>query len=696
MPTYEVEVNGQTFEIDAPDDNAVQLAVRQLQGQSSAPQGRHLSFEEGAAELERERLGGAYGKTGAALSGYLGDLPIVGPAIMGVAQRGAAGLSSLIGDEDYATNLAQGQQAIQTAQEVNPYSRLAGGIAGNVATLGALGTTGIGGRLLGVRGPTLGSRALASAASGGTLSGVDTAIRGGDVGDVLTSTALGTALGGALPLVAGGIGAAYRNVADRFAASRAARQAGVNPEVARLLTDVVSSDESLGPQGLANMARAGQEAMLADAGPNARAVLDVATQRGGPGAVSARRAIEERVGRGAADLNTVLDNTLGSPQGVFTAREGIRTGTQGARGQAYDLAYEQAINYADPRGQSIEQLIKTRVPQAAINEANALMRVEGASSKQILANVADDGTVVFETLPDVQQLDYITRGLNETAKKGEAAGAMGGQTALGRAYEGLSREIRSTLRDLVPEYGQALDVASDAIGQSKAVELGSKALSPSMARDQFADAIQGMSAAEKRGVAQGIRSQIDEKLANVTRAVQDSNVDAREAIKGLKDLSSRASREKLTALLGDQEANTLLDEVDRIATSFELRASVAENSKTFARQAIAGRIEDITAPGAVGTLAQGKPLNAAQRIAQVLTGQTPERLTARQNAIYSDIAEFLTRPSAQAIPAFQAMSNLATQTGANQARGASIDRLLSVLGQPLVYPSASQLTDRIR
>ncbi|MCZ4093047.1 hypothetical protein [Sinorhizobium psoraleae] len=44
MPTYEVEINGETFEIDAPDDNSVQLAVRQLQGQSAAPQGRHLSL----------------------------------------------------------------------------------------------------------------------------------------------------------------------------------------------------------------------------------------------------------------------------------------------------------------------------------------------------------------------------------------------------------------------------------------------------------------------------------------------------------------------------------------------------------------------------------------------------------------------------------------------------------------------------
>jgi hypothetical protein len=38
MPTYEVEVNGQTFEIDAPDDQAVQLAVKQLHSQAPAAQ----------------------------------------------------------------------------------------------------------------------------------------------------------------------------------------------------------------------------------------------------------------------------------------------------------------------------------------------------------------------------------------------------------------------------------------------------------------------------------------------------------------------------------------------------------------------------------------------------------------------------------------------------------------------------------
>jgi hypothetical protein len=36
MPTYTVEVNGESFDIDAPNDEAVRAAVRQLQGQQPA------------------------------------------------------------------------------------------------------------------------------------------------------------------------------------------------------------------------------------------------------------------------------------------------------------------------------------------------------------------------------------------------------------------------------------------------------------------------------------------------------------------------------------------------------------------------------------------------------------------------------------------------------------------------------------
>ena len=682
MATYEVEINGQTYEIEAPDDQAVQLAVRQLQGQSAqqpAPDG----------------------------GGFLGGLQSFGTGIVDLASSGfadelGAGARYLGGkilpwqsNVTYDQALEEVRAADRASAEANPNAYLAGQITGGVGLGAGLARAGLSPTMNAPQGASLLNRVVRGGVEGGILGGAYGLGSGEDAGDrgmqALTGAALGTAVGGAIPAVAAGASSAYRNITERMAANEAARRAGTTPEVARMLQQTLESDRSLGPRGQAAMQRAGQEAMLADAGPNARQILDVSIQRGGPGAIMAQDAIEQRVGRGAQDLTSALDQTLGAPQGVSTAREAVRKGTQASRSAAYKDAYSRPIDYADPRGQQIESIVKNRVPQSAISEANALMRAEGASSKQILANVADDGTVTFETLPDVQQLDYITRGLNEVAKKNEAAGLLGGQTALGRAYEGLSREIRSNLRNLVPEYGTALDVAGDAISQSQAIKFGSKMLSPAVARDEVAQTVLGMSASDKQGLAQGIRSQIDEEVANVTRSIQDGNMDAREAVKSLKKLSSRANREKLSLAIGDEPAQQLFDELDRIATSFDLRASVAENSKTFARQSLAEGVERMTAPGPVGTLQEGKPGKAIQRVIQAITGRTPEALAGRQNEIYSQIADLLTRPASQSIPAYQAMTNLSGQSAINQRRALEIARLLSA-SQPAAYPTSALLS----
>lgn len=692
MPTYEVEINGQTFEIEAPDDQSVQLAVRQLQG-GGVPQPTPTA---GAQKLDDYYSSGI----------FAGEYNPLG-AIARTLDAGATGVQDALtfGFSDELKGALPGgnvedERARQAAlKESNPIASTVGQIAGGVTGAGALGRAGL--SLTGRLAPnaSLLTRAGAGAAEGAAYGGAYGFGSGEGLQDRLgqaaTDATFGGLLGGAIPMVAQGASSAYRSVADRMAGNQAARQAGVSPEVARMLTETLEADGSLGPQGLANMQRAGQEAMLADAGPNARAVLDTAIQRGGPGAVLARGRIDERVGRGARDLTGALDSTLGQPQGVFATREAIRTSTSGARGKAYDEAFTKAIDYADPRAMEVEEIVKGRVPGSAIRKANELMRAEGLASKQILAKIADDGTVSYERLPDVRQLDYITRALNDVAAEADGAGKLGGQTALGRAYENLSRDIRSRVKSLVPEYETALDTAADAIERSNAVKIGSRALSPSVPRDEFAESLRGMSKAEKQNVAQGIRSTLDEKLANVTRAVQDGNMDAREGIKALRDLSSRAAKEKLSLVVGQNEADTLFREIDRIASSFELRSSVAENSKTFARQATNQLVKDVTAPGPIGTLAQGEPVNAGKRIVQALTGQTPERMTARENEIFSQIADYLTRPSAQAIPAFQAMQNFGTQTAANQARAAQIARLLSQ-GRLGVYPTSALLGEELR
>ncbi len=225
--------------------------------------------------------------------------------------------------------------------------------------------------------------------------------------------------------------------------------------------------------------------------------------------------------------------------------------------------------------------------------------------------------------------------------------------------------------------------------------LAGRALSPSVRTDEFANSLEGMSIAERGAVSQGIRSEIEHKVSQVTRTVRDGNTDAREAIKALRELSSRANRQKVTLAIGEEQAARLFDEVDRIATTFELRAGVAENSLTFARTSTDNTIKDMTASGPLRTAAEGEPLKAGKRLIQLLTGQTPARLAERQQAIYSELADHLTRPAAQAIPAFQAMTNFGNQLTANQAQARAIAEFLSSAGRRLAYPLSGQSRDKL-
>lgn len=688
MATYEVEMNGQKYEVEAPDEQSLSIAVKQLQSESPTPQ---------AAAPDGGGVAGAINSFGTGIA----DMATFGFADeIGAGARWAGGkVLPWQSNVSYDQALDEVRGANKQAAEANPGTYLAGQITGGVGSAAGLAKSGL--SLTGRLAPNASmlSRIGAGAAEGAAMGGAYGAGSGEGMIDrgykAAENAAVGGIAGGALPIIARGASAGYQNIADRVAASRVAQQTGFQPEVARMVSNVLEADGTLGPQGMANMQRAGGEAMLADAGPNARSVLDTAIQRGGPGAVSARSAIDARVARGSRDINSALDGAFGAPEGVESARTAIRQSTAGARSGAYNAAYATPIDYAAPEGQAIEQLVRSRVPGSAIQDANRLMRLEGHESRQILARVADDGSVTYEKLPDVRQLDYITRALNQAAESGDGAGALGGQTTIGRAYQNLSREIRQNLRTAVPEYGNALDTAADPIRRSQAVELGSKLLSPSMSRDQVANAVDGMSAAEREALAQGIRSRFDDTLANVTRTVADGDTTAREGIKALKGMSSRASRQKVIEAIGQERAQPLFDELDRVATSFELRASVAENSKTFARQTVSGRIDELTAPGAIGTLGRGKPGKAVQRIAEVLTGQTPERIAGRQNEIYSQIADLLTRPRDQAIPAFQAMTNFGNQSVANQARAARIAELISS-GRHLGYPASAQLSKELQ
>lgn len=737
MPTFEIKgPDGSVYQIDGPDELGALNALKKMLSATSTvdpatfptkaagmsheqmveayratkpgdPWGDYLAEQiqkpkagETAAQA-KVRAGGTgsvdrvtMSPTGKAAATFLQGVPFAGE-YMDEGLGYVAGKMGLQSQQD-ATNAIRAGQA--DMDQNNPKTatalRIGGGVAGSAVGAGIMPW---------YNPATLGGRVAYGAGVGGTLGTAEGAVSGYGSGTddasrsenaksrALLGGLLGTAVGGAAPLLAEGVSQGGRWLLDQFNVAREARQAGLSRPSYEHLVRVMDADGSLNGAGAQRIAAAGPEAMLADAGPSAENVLDTAIQRSGPAGVLAGNRIEGRAGRTGLIANDALDNTLGVPRGIQTMETGIRQGSSAARGSTYQAAYSQPINYAAPEGQRLEQWFR-QVPGDILQKANRLMQVRREpASAQIILRQQPDGSFAAERLPDIRQWDYITRAMNDIAQTNDGAGALGGQTDIGAGFQSFSRDIRQTLRGMVPEYATALDTAADAIDARNALRFGEGLLSPTVTRDEVANTLAGYSAAERRHAAEGVRSFIDEKIANVTRAISDNNMGAREAAKAVKDLSSRAAREKITALVGQQQADAMFEQLDQAARGLELRAAVADGSGTFARTSTNAMIEDATNGGLMGKVRSGEPVNATKELWRSLLGGTSADNIARADRVFAELSDALTSTAQNGGRSpQQILQNLQRIATANPRNAAVARTIGSLIGYPIFGPLAYQ------
>ena len=527
-------------------------------------------------------------------------------------------------------------------QSEHPGQSMALNVAGSVA--GAVPLAAAAGPQIAAAAPTSRwGQAVLGAGLGTGLGATEGAVyQYGEDGDALKGAMVGGAVGGVTGVAAPYVSAGLRKVAEFIKGSDVAAIAtemGISKEAATVIRNAFRSADP--DQARAAISAAGDGAMLADAGQGAAELLDASAAAGGQAGSIARRAVDDRAAASAEELDAALTRSLGAPKGQKTATSAMRKATASERGSLYEKAYSQPIDYSAASGRFIENLL-SRVPQSAISTANELMKVKGVQSKQILAELADDGTVKYFRKPDTEQIHYIMQALSDTAEG--ATGKLGRKTTKSGAYEKLRSDIGTVLKRANPEFAAAQKAGADTIRQEQAVDTGYKYLTDTFRREDAVDALKSYKpGAERDALKQGVRSYIDDTLAKVKRTITDPNTDAREAMKVVKDLSSRANREKLVRLLGGREARQLFDAVDKEAIALELRAAIATNSKTAIRQSIQQGVKDQTSPGIVRTLAQGEPIQATKRITQALTGETAEAQQIREMGLFEEIAKVLTQ-----------------------------------------------------
>lgn len=570
----------------------------------------------------------------------------------------------------------------------------AGGVLGSVPLAIAAGPS-----IVAAAPEALGAKMITGAVTGAALGGTEGLASGygaGDDGNRLDSAlqrgALGAAMGGFLGAAAPAAAKGLSNLLEwmkGYDINVISRTLGVNKDAAKVIKAAVASDDFSAAESA--LRRAGGDAVLADASPGTAQLLDTAVQTSGAAARVARDAVETRASKANTRLAGAMDALLGPPEGVKAAAKGIASKTAGVRATAYERAYSSAINYADDTGRAVEGVLQRIDPatlKSAIGEANDAMRAAGMKNQQIMAEISKNGEVTFREMPNVQQLDEIKKALGALGRA--EVDQFGRPTGKGIRANKLAADLRDAISNAVPSYKTAVKLGGDKIAEDQALDLGRKLLSPATTREAVRTAMDGASREAKAAARQGLRSHIDDALANVARTITDPNTDAREALKLIKDMSSRANKDKVAEVMGSR-AKPLFDMLDEVSAHFELRSATARNSATASRIAGKEAVDAVTADGPLRQLMQGEPIAAMRSVVKAITGQTGEAQAARKQAIYVDIAKALTQKKGAA-----AEQALKTITGAIQGQPISsadairIARAVTTGGALAAYQTGTQ------
>jgi hypothetical protein len=484
------------------------------------------------------------------------------------------------------------------------------------------------------------------------------------LGSAATGSVVGGGLGLAAPVVATGAGNLWAAGREALTVDPILRRLGISKQASDIVGRAFDYDDVMG-DARQNVYAGGGTGMLADAGPNTAQALDSAIVGGGRAAPIAQRAVNDRAAQAGTNLQQAFDQKMGRPLDIDEATKALREVAAPKTNAAYEAAYSKAIDYSHPDGRQIEEMLK-RVPQQAVAYANELMRKEGVRSRQIIARMTPDGETVYESMPDVRQLDYITRAMNEAAYGTEGAGAMGGFTASGRIDKNNASSLRRLLKGLVPEYENALNTAAGPIRIKQAFDYGYELLKKSTTRGDVRMELDGMGTQERRAVATGIRSMLDEITANANAALVDPSIDIAQAKALLKSMNNDAVRDKIATVIGDQDARHVFTQLDNAARAFHLRGLVARGSQTAIRQLTSEAKKAATEPGVIGTLLSGDLPKAGKRMISTASGHTDDMRVVRSQAIDEQIARILTQPRGQA-----------AITTMNQIKRANARRMLS-------------------
>ena len=433
----------------------------------------------------------------------------------------------------------------------------------------------------------------------------------------------------------------------------------ISNDAARLVKDAFSSGASL-DAAVARIRSAGDQGMIADAGTAADHLLDAAAATTPAASELTQQVVGERAAAASRSITETMDETLGiSPTGNKAAYKKISEETAQGRSDAYTDAYKQPINYASDEGRAIESvldLIDESEMMGAIKKANADMRLDGKKNQQIMATIADDGTISYKEMPNVQQLDYIKRAFGKLGN--DATDITGKVSSDGIRYNTISGRLKQAIGNAVPLYNDAVALGGDKIMQDKALKIGGELLSKKTKRETV-EYLAKASVDERAAARQGVRNQIEDTLAEVKNSLATEDIDIKEAQKLLTDLSSRANLDKLSFIIGPKGVSDMMEKLTMVRRALTLQQAIAKNSATAGRQSLQKIGDAALNAGPKNAAMKGKPLAAVQETIMLALGTDAKSQAARSSAMFGDVIKALTNMRGEeAVKALELMTKV--------------------------------------
>ncbi|WP_146258178.1 hypothetical protein [Sinorhizobium medicae] len=517
--------------------------------------------------LDREeRMAGPSGTFGAATTSYLNSMPIVGPMLLGTAQRGAAALSSAFNGESYDDNLKEAQAITDAAQAAHPYVSAGAGVTGAVA--GTLPMVVAAPAAFGGGSAGLLARSGMSMLGGGVVGGTDAAVRsGGDLDEVKLGSGWGAGLGLFGPAVGKAVGAGARKVADAYRTAQAAKAAGTRAGTINQLAKAIAGDGLDEAAVRARLDTLGPESMIADLGPNTQGKAAALAAMPGRGQEVMRSALEARHGGANARLAATVDETLGRNVVPSEIERGIE-----ANQQLLSPVYRDAFSQARPYDiTAITHDLDRSIQTLRGDAQRALHRVRGMLNVNGQDVVSNDPRVVFQTRQAIDGVlateanPKVISALTETRQMLDDAltRAVPRIKEADAAYAELARQRQALQRgQSVLDHGRAAPRPSEL-----AAEVQKGALPQGM---QI-----GPSAVPLR-LSQGARAEVDRILG--------SNANDIARLNKLVKSDGDWNRARLSQLFGQEKADRLFQVLDNELQFAKTRDVVTRNSETARRQ----------------------------------------------------------------------------------------------------------------